>query len=146
MLVATHMAAAAALYRLSSVRSLPTPVKWAAVPAVLVLSFASHFALDAIPHRELHMTGNTALGLLVIAYLFYIAWRDRDVLVLAAGFLGALPDVMWVLDASPAFNEIHSKLHFHGVRVPFYMLFVEIAGLFALTVLIYRKSRLGRAQ
>ena len=92
------------------------------------------------------MTGNTALGLLVIAYLFYIAWRDRDILVLAAGFLGALPDVMWVLNVSPAFNQIHSKLHFHGVRVPFYMLFVEIAGLLALTVMIYRKSRLGRAR
>lgn len=139
MLVATHMAAAAALYRLSSVRSLPRPARWGAMPAVLALCFASHFALDAIPHRELQMPGNTMLGLLVIAYLLYIAWRDGDILLLAAGFLGALPDVMWVLDVSSSFNQFHSSLHFYGVRVPFYILFVELAGLLALTAIIHGK-------
>ena len=144
MLVATHMAAAAALYKLSSVDKLSRPARMAAIPAVLILSFASHFALDAIPHRELQMPGNVAIGLLVIAWLCLVAWRDKDVLVLATAFLGALPDLMWVLKISPAYDAMHSALHFSGVRVPPYILLVELAGMLALMVIVsLRRSRVG---
>lgn len=142
MLVATHMLAASAIYKLCSVRALPRKTAAAALPAVLILSFASHFALDAIPHRELQMPGNVLIGLLIIMYLSYIAWRDKDVVVLVAAFLGALPDLMWVLKISPAYDELHSALHFSGgVRIPFYALIIEFIGIAALLLINYIKTK-----
>ncbi|MFE5321037.1 hypothetical protein ACFQ88_20235 [Paenibacillus sp. NPDC056579] len=135
MLVATHMLAASAIYKLSSVRQLPGKTAIAAVPAVLALSFASHFALDAVPHHEMQMTGNVLVGFAVIVFLCRVAWRDKDLLLLAAAFLGALPDAMWVLKISPAYDAIHSALHFSGVRVPFYALILEFIGMAVLLVI-----------
>ncbi|CAG7617110.1 hypothetical protein PAESOLCIP111_01982 [Paenibacillus solanacearum] len=140
MLVATHMLAASAIYKLCSVDRLPASRKAAALPIVFALSFASHFALDAVPHDELQMGGNVAVGIAVILFLFYIAWRDKQIFLLAAGFLGALPDLMWVLKISSAYDTVHASLHFSGANVSPVLMLLEVAGMLALTFLIYAKK------
>ncbi|CAG7647402.1 hypothetical protein ACFQI7_20145 [Paenibacillus allorhizosphaerae] len=140
MLVATHMLAASAIYKLCSVDHLPASKKAIALPIVLALSFGSHFALDAIPHDELQMGGNVAIGMAVILYLLYIAWRDKQLFILAAGFLGALPDIMWVLKISPKYDALHSSLHFSGAHVSPVLMLFEIIGMLLLTFLIYTKK------
>lgn len=139
LLVATHMLAASAIYKMASIHKIPGKAKIVALPVVLALSFASHFALDAVPHHEMQMPGNVLVGLAVIGFLCRVAWRDKDPILLFAAFLGALPDAMWVLKISPTYDAIHSALHFSGVRVPFYALIIEFIGIAVLLLINYKR-------
>ncbi|WP_262682061.1 hypothetical protein [Paenibacillus baimaensis] len=141
MLVATHMAAASAMYVLSSVKNTSGIQKAVALPVILALSLCSHFALDAVPHFELQMLSNVLIGSLIILFLLYIAWRDKDVFVLVSAFLGALPDVMWVLKISHEFDEMHSFLHSTVTHAPPYSIILELLALASIVFIIYKAPR-----
>lgn len=118
---ATHLAAAAAIYRHG---------KWDGSPPVLLtLAFFSHFLLDAAPHYELSLAWNYYLALPVAAWLVLAARRERDVLLLAAACLGILPDTNWLLDLSPTLTKIHSLFHYRKAfgPVPVFFLLAEFA-------------------
>jgi hypothetical protein len=69
-----------------------------------------------------------SVGSLVSLFLLYIAWRDKDIFVLVSAFLGALPDVLWVLTVSPEFDAIHNFLHSTVQTAPPYSLMFELLG------------------
>lgn len=125
---ATHMVVAAAIYRHGKFKT----------PALLSLAFCSHFLLDAVPHYELSLAWNYALGLAAGIALALTSVREGDYRVLAAAFLGLLPDTNWLLGISPALTEIHRFFHFDKVHVtvPAFFLLAELAA--AAFCLFYR--------
>lgn len=126
---ATHMLAAAVIYRHGKFKT----------PALMGLAFFSHFLLDAAPHHELSLTWNYVLALPAAALLACTAWRDGDWRVLAAAFLGVLPDINWIFGLNPTLVKVHTFFHFRKTffPVPAFFLFVELcAAAFCLFILI----------
>jgi hypothetical protein len=97
---ATHMLAAATIYKI-------VPSK----PIALALALGSHFLLDAIPHYEIGATSNYILGTITITFLFILAFITKDYIILVAAFLGALPDLNWMLGFSQTLDKFHSFTH-----------------------------------
>jgi len=138
LLVATHMLAAASLYTLSRTASLQPGTRAAAVPTVMLFAFGSHFVLDAVPHDELNMALNSAIGVVVILYVLWLAWTGRDALLAAAACLGAMPDVLSILHVSPSFNEFHRWNHYKPEgAIPASLMPIELAGALVLVILLY---------
>ncbi len=128
MLVATHMMAASTLCEFARSTRLykDKPKTWR--PAILLLAFASHFALDAVPHYDLGILPNGIIGACVIAFLLYEARKNGDVLLLAAAFLGALPDAFFFLEWDTPVDRFHYWIHFRNANpLPLFLLFIELA-------------------
>jgi hypothetical protein len=99
-------------------------------PAIaLPAAFLSHFAADAIPHwnyrlkegyRQLAMIMDLTL-LLSVLLILSVTVDASPKLIIAGGFLGALPDAMWlpyIMAGKKAPNDkknlIHIMRKFHG--------------------------------
>ncbi|OAT85781.1 hypothetical protein [Desulfotomaculum copahuensis] len=130
----THMAVASVIYRRGG---LPAPV-------LLAAGFGSHFFLDRIPHYELGLGVNLALGLAGGLLLLRLAVRDRDLLLPVAAVIGLLPDILMQPGISSGFKAFHDFCHFKGSPVSPLMLVTEFAVTAAcLLVLFQRKERRG---
>jgi hypothetical protein len=100
----THIVTATAVYGIGK-GQIKTP--W-----LLLLAFSSHFALDAVPHYEFGLFLNYAVSGFALTLLALWSIVKRDYCFLAAGFLGILPDVNWLLGTSPFLMKVHSFMHF----------------------------------
>ncbi len=122
---ATHLLAGAAVYSLA--RTNLTRIR-NIVPLGLALAFCSHFLLDAVPHYELSMPWQYALGAVAGLFILLIAWRTGDLYPFLAGIAGALPDAICISGISPAFNRLHDFFHFKAAfPVPFHLIYQEAA-------------------
>jgi hypothetical protein len=110
---ATHMLAAAAIYKV-------VPSK----PIALALALGSHFLLDAIPHYEIGAASNYILGTIAITFLFILAFFTKDYIILVAAFLGALPDLNWMLGLSQSLDNFHSFTHVNELLQQLRSLFI----------------------
>ncbi|GIO10777.1 hypothetical protein J19TS2_03320 [Cohnella xylanilytica] len=146
MLVATHMMAASALCEFAQATRLykEKPKAWR--PAILLLAFASHFALDAIPHYDLGVLPNGIIGACVIAFLLYEARKTGDGLLLAAAFLGALPDALFFLEWGTPVDRFHYWIHFRSANpLPFFLVILELAVVPALAFVLARRRSIVRS-
>ncbi|WP_166241717.1 hypothetical protein [Paenibacillus turpanensis] len=130
MLGATHFAAGAAVYTLLR------------RPKILGLTvaFASHFALDAVPHYELSFPWQVLLFALTGAGVSLLAWKLKDLWVLVAASLGILPDMNWILRISETLDAFHSFIHFKKTSLPVIALLVIEAVVFAASFLVLIRS------
>lgn len=132
MLAATHMLGGAVGYKLTR------RFKWIG----LSLAFASHFALDRIHHFDLNISWNLVFGLPVILFLCILGWRNKDIFLIVAGFLGALPDILSILHISNAFNQFHMFLHFKpSYPLPHYLLGAEAVIVALFMIILMKKKR-----
>lgn len=116
MLAATHMLAGAAVYK--STKSW----KWLGLP----LAFASHFILDWVPHYDLNIMQNFWIGMPIILFVLFIGLKNKDLFLVVAAFLGALPDIISILQLSDAFHQFHMAVHFEPYYpLPLYLLVME---------------------
>ncbi|TLS38661.1 hypothetical protein [Pseudalkalibacillus caeni] len=133
MLAATHILGGAAVYKLTGSKG------WIGLP----LAFASHLVLDRIPHYDLNITWNLFLGLPIILFVLFLAWKQNDALLPVAGFLGALPDILMILQVGGFFHRIHMSFHFEVYYpLPVYLFFIE--GGIAVSLLYYISRERGK--
>jgi hypothetical protein len=91
------------------------------------LSFFSHFLLDVLPHYELSVASNFALGSISGLFIASMTLKRKNLAIFFAGFLGGLPDLIWLSGLSPNFNRIHNTLHFtNSAIMPSYLLAIEV--------------------
>jgi hypothetical protein len=127
---------------------------WLSLPAALL----SHFAVDIIPHWDYKLPGSPRIrqaailiDLTLALYLLLVLALSVDAsrrLLIAGGFLGILPDIMWlphILYGRFSPNDRPTLLHllrrFH-VKIQWnetaWGKYVEIAWLVAMLILIFR--------
>ncbi|MCX7711460.1 MAG: hypothetical protein N2484_16590 [Clostridia bacterium] len=124
---ATHMIAAASIYSLTSSNK----------PIALAAALASHFILDSIPHHEPSTRKNYVLGFITLIGLSAIALIRKDPFFLFAVFLGAFPDLNWILKLNRQVDRFHRFVHFkHKKPVSKYISILEmiLVSLFSLAI------------
>lgn len=104
-----------------------------------LLAFLSHFFLDAIPHYELSVWINYVLALLAGIFLIMLAWHRRDKRILIAAFLGAFPDINWILTWSASLDRVHSMFH-SSLKPPPIFLGIELFIIIASGVFLLQES------
>jgi hypothetical protein len=118
MLAATHMLAGATAYIVVKRK------KWIGLP----LAFGSHFLLDRMHHYDLNIAWNFGCrcSKIILFLMLYLGTKQRDIFLVIAAFLGALPDIISILHISEAFHRVHMYLHFDPVYpLPYYLWFIE---------------------
>lgn len=128
MLGATHMIAGASIYK-----KVPYKIQG------YILAFLSHFFLDAIPHHELSILLNYELGILAGLFLLIVSWYIKDIRILLAAFLGAFPDINWILKWSTLLAKVHSFFH-STIFPPPYFLMIEVLIIITSGIILLRKS------
>lgn len=105
---ATHIVTAAAIYRYGRFNRF----------YMLLLVFFSHFLLDAVPHYELNLAWNYILGVCAVVFIIYESRVLEDHWIMAAGLLGGLADLNWLLGLSSLLSYIHKLIHFKSFIHP----------------------------
>jgi hypothetical protein len=100
------------------------------------LAFASHFALDAIPHFD-HFSWNIPLGFIAVIFLLRIVKRTRDPFFLISALFGILPDINCLLKISNELVILHQYCHFDkSYPITISYLYIEIYGCLIIGYLI----------
>lgn len=100
------------------------------------LAFASHFALDAIPHFD-HFSWNIPLGFIAVIFLLRIVKRTRDPFFLISALFGLLPDINCLLKISNELVILHQYCHFDkSYPITISYLYIEIYGCLIIGYLI----------
>ncbi len=129
----THMLAATAIYKVVPLGK----------PIVLAMAFGSHFLLDAIPHYELSTLLNYILGAITFSFLVILAFYTQNYYLLVAAFLGALPDLNWILGWNQSLGQFHSFMHVSNVlQQQSALIIAEAVFDIVLTFVILRQSKL----
>ncbi|WP_407314366.1 hypothetical protein [Desulfosporosinus sp. SB140] len=131
MLGATHMIVGATVYK-----RVPYKIEG------YLLAFLAHFFLDAIPHYELSVLLNDTLAILAGMFLLLLAWHMKDLGILIAAFLGALPDINWTLNWSASLARVHSFFH-TSIKPPPFFLGIEVLIILASVIFLLRKPTEG---
>lgn len=109
------------------------------IPIVLVMALGSHFLLDAIPHYEQSTKSNYIQGAITFTFLFILALYTQNYYLLVAAFLGALPDLNWILGLSKSLNKFHRFMHISkSLQQRKFLLISEIVFDIVLTIVILR--------
>lgn len=123
----THLLTSAFIYKYGGFKT----------PYLFLLAFLSHFLLDAIPHYELSIEWNLALGACAGVFLLERARTRGDYKIIIAAVLGGLPDGNWMLKVSPFLSGIHNFFHFKKIfPVPVFFLLFEAVFAFSCAYLI----------
>jgi hypothetical protein len=100
------------------------------------LAFASHFALDAIPHFD-NFAWNIPLGFFAVLFLLRLTKRTRDPFFLISALFGMLPDINCLLKISNYIIILHQQCHFDKTYpITISYLYIEIYGCLVIGYLI----------